>query len=67
MVGSALHKRFAADASYLNSCRRKRNELSYEFVGAVTEAELSELLRKVPAFQKLVEEWLRERYPDPVG
>jgi hypothetical protein len=33
----------------------------------VTEAELSELLRKVPAFQKLVEEWLRERYPDPVG
>ena len=51
---------------YLNSCRRKRNALSYEFAGGVTETELSEMLRKVPVLKKIVEEWLKERYPDLV-
>ena len=59
-------KRFKQLAAYFDTCRRKRNDLSYEDVDVVTESELAEILREVPAFQKLVEEWLRERHPDLV-
>ncbi len=60
-------KRFARFAAYFNTCRSKRNDLSYEAADVVTERELSELLGEAPVFQNLVEEWLRERYPDLVG
>ncbi len=56
-------RRFTRHSAYFNSCREKRNDLSYELAGAVTESELGELLREVPTFGELVDEWLRERHP----
>src|SRR6266702_8476913 len=47
-------KRFARHAAYFNTCREKRNDLSYELAGVVTDSEAEELLREVPAFQALV-------------
>ena len=56
-------KRFARHAAYFNTCREKRNDLSYELAGVVTDSEAGELLREVPAFQALVDEWLRGHAP----
>ncbi len=56
-------RRFARHAAYFNTCREKRNDLSYELAGVVTDSEAEELLREVPAFQALVDEWLRARHP----
>jgi hypothetical protein len=64
---AADSKQFAKFSAYFETCRGKRNDLSYDAADVVTEHELSELLVEVPAFQKLVEQWLRERYPDLVG
>ena len=64
---AADSRRFARHAAYFNTCRAKRNDLSYEFTGAVTKSEMVELLREVPAFVVLVDEWLgeRDRAPKP--
>ena len=66
-LDAADPKLFARFAVYFNTCRRKRNDLSYEAVDIVTESELTELLGEVPVFQQLVEEWLRERHPGLFG
>lgn len=43
------------DSRYFDSCRRLRNELSYESSGVVNERDVNELLVRVRAFQKRVE------------
>ena len=53
----------AAAATYLDRCRRKRNQLSYEVAGIVSETEADELLWQVLDFQKVVESWITEHYP----
>lgn len=53
----------AAAATYLDRCRRKRNQLSYEAAGIVSETEADELLSQVVDFEKLVESWINEHYP----
>ena len=50
-------------ATYLDRCRRKRNKLSYDAAGVVSEAEADELLSKVCEFRKTVERWVKEQYP----
>lgn len=44
---------------YFDRCRRKRNTLSYDAAGVVTETEAAEILKLVEAFRTLVEEWLK--------
>ena len=63
-IDAADPKRFARHSAYLNTCRQKRNDLSYELAGVVTDSEVKELLHEVPAFQALVDEWLREHHPE---
>ncbi len=50
-LAAADSKSFAKYAAYFNTCREKRNTLSYELAGVVTDSEAEELLREVPAFQ----------------
>jgi len=57
-------KLFARYAAYFNACREKRNELSYEMAGVVSELEAQELLREVPEFEVAVGRWLETRHPD---
>jgi len=49
-------------ASYFDTCRRKRNQVDYDFAEAATEAEASELLVKAREFQLLVE--ARDHHPE---
>ena len=59
-------KLFARQAAYFNACREKRNELSYEMAGVVSELEAEELLREVPEFETAVSRWVDARHPELV-
>ncbi len=48
-----------ADAEYLDTCRKKRNIVEYEYVGDVTDDDVSELTGFIEELKKDVEEWLK--------
>ena len=50
-------------ATYLNSCRRKRNVVEYRKVGEVTEVELGQLLTTTGQLREDVLRWLGEHHP----
>ena len=50
-------------ASYLDRCRRKRNDLSYDTAEVVTAAEAAELLKEARKLKKTLEHWIKENYP----
>ncbi len=52
------------DADYLDTCRSKRNIVEYDYVGAVTEADVRELIEFVKELQNSVLDWLRENHPE---
>ncbi len=49
-------------ASYLDRCRRKRNEISYDTAGLVSDTEAEELLAKLKEFQNVIEAWIAENH-----
>lgn len=58
-MGASIHTM----ADYLDDCREKRNELSYEAANVVTETEVEELLVKTKELQALVESWITVNHP----
>jgi len=50
-------------ATYFDACRRKRNQVDYDFANAATDTEAKELLQKAHEFHRLVEHWIREKHP----
>lgn len=48
---------------YLDSCRRARNEASYDRINVVSDAEVQELLEEVGGFRSSVVAWLQEHHP----
>ena len=50
-------------ADYFDQCRRKRNKLSYDMAGIITEKEAEELLSKAHEFSQFIESWIKENYP----
>ena len=52
-------------AAFLDSCRTKRTEVTYEPLSAVTEAEAAELIEAVGELETKVQAWLRSRNPPP--
>jgi uncharacterized protein (UPF0332 family) len=50
-------------AAYFDTCRRKRNQVDYDYVNAATETEAEELIRKAEEFRDLVEAWIRKHHP----
>jgi hypothetical protein len=61
---AAMGPRIQEMADYLNLCRGKRNELSYEAANVVTDGEADELLKKTRQLQALVEGWIATHYPE---
>ena len=59
----ALGAGISKTASYLERCRRKRNELSYDMVGFVTDTEARELLAQAQALQKTIQQWIAKNHP----
>jgi hypothetical protein len=57
-IGSSITE----TASYLDRCRRKRNEISYDTAGLVSDTEAEELLKEVKQFQINIESWIAENY-----
>jgi uncharacterized protein (UPF0332 family) len=49
---------------YFDTCRRKRNDIDYDFADVVTDTELDEILGKVSEYRELIEGWLKENRPD---
>lgn len=54
------------DADFLDSCRSKRNVVEYDRIGAVSTAELGDLVGLVKELREEVLQWLRERHPELV-
>jgi hypothetical protein len=53
-----------SDTEYLENCRKKRNIVEYEYVGAVTDEDVAELMDFVRELKRTVEEWLRMHHSD---
>ena len=58
-MGSSVN----ATASYLDRCRRKRNDLAYDAEGLVSAADAEALLETAEKFYKNVEAWIAKHYP----
>ena len=52
-----------ADADYLEICRKKRNVIEYDTVGAVTDDDATELVAFAVELRDRVLAWLREHHP----
>ncbi len=59
----ALGPSIAPTASYLDRCRRKRNEISYDAAGLVSDSEAGELISEVKRFQAIVQAWIEKNHP----
>jgi hypothetical protein len=53
-----------ADASYLDTCRRKRNLVEYDAVGGATDEDADELIAFVESFRTDVLHWLQKVHPE---
>lgn len=53
-----------ADAAYLDSCRKKRNIVEYDYVGGISASEVDELTKFVKEFKKEITNWLNNNYPE---
>ena len=54
---------FAKMATYLDACRRKRNDFFYEEANVVTITEAEDFLVQINAFSLEVDGWLRRHHP----
>ena len=52
------------DASYLDTCRTKRNTVEYDYVGGATNADADELITFVKKLKNEVLDWLKQNHPD---
>ncbi|MEI8371782.1 MAG: hypothetical protein WCJ35_02995 [Planctomycetota bacterium] len=58
----ALGTGISNTATYLERCRRKRNELSYDMAGVVTDTEAEEILARAAVLQNTVEQWIAQNH-----
>lgn len=50
-------------ADYFDLCRRKRNDIDYDAAGIVSDTDADELISKAKDFKILVEDWIKNNYP----
>jgi hypothetical protein len=58
----AMGASVAKTASYLERCRRKRNQISYDTAGLVSDTEAEELAAETEKFRRAVEGWIAKNY-----
>jgi hypothetical protein len=61
---AALGSSIAKLAAYFDSCRRKRNDLSYDTANVVTDTEVDELLKEVKQFVQTIGTWISQHHPN---
>lgn len=52
---------------FLDGCRGKRHDVTYESLSTVTDSEAAELIKAVVELEERVRTWLRSRTPEPRG
>lgn len=60
LLPEVLGNSYIDDRNYLDSCRRKRNAVEYDYAGGVTEIEVKELQDFVVELKAKVQEWCIE-------
>jgi hypothetical protein len=50
-----------ADADYLDTCRRKRNTVEYDYVGGASKEDVEELRKFTIEFKMIVEKWSSQK------
>jgi hypothetical protein len=55
------------DADYLDTCRKKRNIVEYDYVGGTTDDEASELAAYVLELRGNVLDWLKQYHPQLIN
>jgi hypothetical protein len=58
-MGSKITKMVA----YFDMCRRKRNQVDYDFALVASDTELEELMSTAEEFRTIVEAWIRLHHP----
>jgi hypothetical protein len=48
--------------AYFDTCRRKRNQVDYDFALVASDTEVEELLSKAEEFRTMVEDWIRHNH-----
>lgn len=61
MIPEILGEEKKDDSEYLDTCRRKRNTVEYDFVGGATEGDVEELKEFVLEFRDIVLAWLSDK------
>lgn len=59
-----LGESHAEDATYLDTCRTKRNTVEYDRAGAASEDEAKELLQFAKDLKQEVLSWLEDQHPE---
>jgi len=59
-----MGQEYAQDARYLDTCRNKRNVVEYDYVGGVTEEDVTELIGYVNELHDEVLQWLNEHHAE---
>lgn len=59
----AMGPNFDTLATYFDSCRQSRNDLSYDAASVVSDSDAKELVEKTTEFRKNVEDWLHAQHP----
>jgi len=52
------------DADYLETCRKVRNTVEYDYAGGATSKDAAELLAFTKELREIVLTWLKEHHPD---
>jgi len=59
----AVGPRANKSLDYLEACRRKRNDIDYDYASVATETEAAEMIAEARSFLELVEKWIATHHP----
>jgi len=49
-------------ADYFDPCRSKRNITDYDYVGAISDSEVEELIEEAESFLGIILNWIKKNY-----
>lgn len=58
---------YKEDAKYLDTCRNKRNIAEYDYIGAVSSDDVTELIEFINELRKVIMQWLKDKHPQYRG
>jgi hypothetical protein len=59
----AMGAQVSSFVAYFDTCRRKRNQVDYDFANAASETEADESIEKTKEFKQFVQDWIKKNHP----